>query len=95
MMESPNSMRGPSPEASGEAIGPEGDDSNMGTVPTSGPEATSSQGIKLTPTRIAFLRYLAEHGESRWSRMPATPNGRPVTNQTFRPLTAAGLIERA
>src|SRR5712671_3511890 len=41
-------MRGPSPEASGEAIGPEGDDSNMGTVPTSGPEATSSQG-KFTP----------------------------------------------
>src|SRR5438477_10529904 len=47
-MESPHSMRGPSPEASGEARGPEGDDSNMGTVPTSGPEATSSQG-KFTP----------------------------------------------
>lgn len=46
----------------------------------------------LTPARIAFLKHLAEHGETRWARMPATPNGRPVTNQTFRPLAAAGLI---
>ena len=32
------------PEASGDATGAEGNDSNMGTAPTSGPEATSLQG---------------------------------------------------
>lgn len=39
-----NLMREAGPDTSGEVAASEGDDSNMGTVPTSGPEATSSQG---------------------------------------------------
>ena len=57
-MESPHSMRGPVPEASGEASGSEGDDSSLGTTPTSGPEATSSQGKRYLGDAVyAVIEY--------------------------------------
>ena len=48
---------GPVPEAS-EASGSEGDDSSLGTAPTSGPEATSSQGKRyLGDSVYAVIKY--------------------------------------
>jgi hypothetical protein len=47
----------------------------------------------VTPTRLRWLQHLAKHGESRWERMPKRENGLgAVTNATWRPMVAAGLI---
>jgi hypothetical protein len=72
-----NSMSEPGPDASGEATGTEGNDSIMGTAPTSGPDATSLQGIyeqlpghgteasELTPTESSESRELLSQDDKR------------------------------
>lgn len=51
----------------------------------------------ITPTRLRWLEHLAKQshkgGEVPWSKMPGRINGMGgATNQTWRPMVAAGLI---
>lgn len=57
---------------------------------------SASKKVPMTPTRLGWLQHLAKHGETGWSRMPVSnaPSGRrSCTNQTWRPMVAAGWIE--
>lgn len=48
----------------------------------------------ITPARLQWLQHLAKFGTTAWGRMPKRSNGLgAMTNQTWRPMVAAGLIE--
>lgn len=46
----------------------------------------------LTPPRLAWLRYLAKHGTTRWERMPKNKAGWSCSNRVWIPMQDAGWI---